>query len=380
MRIGVVTTSFPRWPGDPAGGFVAEHVAWLEAAGHRVEVVAAGERPGRAESVVRVGAGGSLFYAGGAPEALVDWRRWPAALGFGLAQAAEVARRMTSWDGVFAHWLVPSAIVAATLARARRRSVPVVALAHSGDVHLLRRTHLTAPVAALLAGAATTVFVTGELRDRFCTGLPAPLAARFAAAPVCSMGVDVARLARARAAAPARSGPATVLFLGRLVPVKGVEVAIAAAARWRDPARLIVAGDGPCAPALAAAARAAGRVELVGEVRGAERDRLLAGADLLVLPSVRVEGGRTEGLPVAALEAMAAGVPVVASRVGGLAELPAAALRLVPPGDPEALAAAVDQLLGDPEAARRQIAAARALVAGRDWDVVGPRLLSYMSP
>ncbi|HEX7836646.1 MAG TPA: hypothetical protein VF469_04235, partial [Kofleriaceae bacterium] len=66
MKLGVVTTSYPRFPGDPAGNFVAAHVAALRALGHRVEVVAAGE-PGH-DDVLRVRS--RLFYRGGAPDAL----------------------------------------------------------------------------------------------------------------------------------------------------------------------------------------------------------------------------------------------------------------------------------------------------------------------
>jgi glycosyltransferase involved in cell wall biosynthesis len=71
----------------------------------------------------------------------------------------------------------------------------------------------------------------------------------------------------------------------------------------------------------------------------------MAGADLYVQPSRPLHSGRTEGLPVATLEALAAGLPVLASATGGLAELPYGPprLRLVPPGDPAALAACLEQ-------------------------------------
>jgi glycosyltransferase involved in cell wall biosynthesis len=168
-----------------------------------------------------------------------------------------------------------------------------------------------------------------------------------------------------------------VLFLGRLVPVKGVATLIEAAARWRSDARLVIAGDGPDRARLAArvAQLSLGNVELVGEVVGEARDRLIADADLVVLPSVRVDRQRTEGLPVTALEAMAARVPLVASAVGGLAELPGDVLTRTLPDDAADLAAAIDRLLSDPQLRQQQVAAADAFVDQRDWSVIGPRLL-----
>jgi glycosyltransferase involved in cell wall biosynthesis len=382
MRIGVVTTSYPRWPDDPAGGFVAEHVRWLVDAGHEVEVIAAGSRECDAAPapdgvrVIRVPSSGDLFYAGGAPEALAAGR-WSAvhAARFSAAVIAAIARRAGRWDSAIAHWLAPSALAAALAGHGR----PLLAIAHSGDVHLLCRTGLATPAFALLrARRAEVVFVSSALRARFARAVHPRLRAGVEAAAVCSMGIDAARFRRAAEAAASSSeqGRSTVLVLGRLVPVKGVAVAIDAAAQWRCGARLVVAGSGPDEAALRERARAArgARVEFVGEVRGPARDRLLASARALVIPSVHVESERTEGMPVVALEAMAARVPVIASRVGGLVELPPAAVTLVEPRSSAALAEAVDRLAGgDDEAARSlQIRAAEEAAAQRDWSVVGP--------
>ena len=90
------------------------------------------------------------------------------------------------------------------------------------------------------------------------------------------------------------------------------------------------------------------------------------------MPSRITPGGRTEGTPAIALEALAAGVPVVASAVGGLRGLAGrAGVQLVPPDDPRALAGAIDRALADP----LPPAALRAAVADLDWRQVAPRLL-----
>ena len=146
------------------------------------------------------------------------------------------------------------------------------------------------------------------------------------------------------------------LYVGRLAAEKGVDVAVEACRRARVP--LVVAGDGPLASGL-------GGARLVGRVGDAELARLRAQASLAVVPS---RSGETFGL--AAAEAMAAGLPVVASRVGALPEL-VGEEGLVLPGDPAALAAAIARLRGDAAAGERGLQRVRELVSPA---VVAPAL------
>jgi glycosyltransferase involved in cell wall biosynthesis len=152
-----------------------------------------------------------------------------------------------------------------------------------------------------------------------------------------------------KGAAPPPAGPPVVLCIARLVPEKDHETLIAAFARVaaRHPeAELWLVGDGPRRRAI---------LRLADRRLPPRRLRLLPGqsaitpllqqSSLLVLSSIR------EGLPNVVLEAMAAGLPVVATRVGGLPELvrPGRTGWLVPPRDVPALAAAISHLLSDPE-------------------------------
>jgi glycosyltransferase involved in cell wall biosynthesis len=89
----------------------------------------------------------------------------------------------------------------------------------------------------------------------------------------------------------------------------------------------------------------------------------------VVIPSRVLPNRRVEGTPLIALEALAAGVPVIASAVGGLCELPG--VRRVPPEDPRELARAIDHTLADPPSPE----SLRAAVATLDWREVAPRLL-----
>lgn len=137
--------------------------------------------------------------------------------------------------------------------------------------------------------------------------------------------------------------------LGRLVPQKGFDVAIAAlgGVLARRPAELVLAGDGPERARLE---RLAGDlpVAFAGYLGSpAEVAAYLSGLDVLVLTS------RYEGLPNAVLEARACGIPVVATDVPGVAEAADAGVVLVPPDDPQALARALLSVLDHPVGAGR---------------------------
>ena len=130
------------------------------------------------------------------------------------------------------------------------------------------------------------------------------------------------------------------LVASRLSPEKGIDTAIKAAALADIPLR--VAGEGPVAEQLAELAdMIGGRVDFIGRQDRAGMERELAGAAMVVMPSRYHEFS-----PYSALEAMAAGVPVVASRLGGLPEL-IGAERCVPPNDQHALAARMRNLWTD---------------------------------
>jgi glycosyltransferase involved in cell wall biosynthesis len=164
---------------------------------------------------------------------------------------------------------------------------------------------------------------------------------------------------RERVPDPAR--PVDILFLGNLGRRKGVWDLLDAADSVGGSYRLLLVGGDelPGATAEASAAireRGLGdRVIVVGPLRGAAKDRQLAAADVFVLPS------HAEGLPVAMLEAMAAGLPVVVTPVGAIPSIIDDGRNglLVPPGQPAELATALTRLVADPALRRRLGAAAR---------------------
>jgi glycosyltransferase involved in cell wall biosynthesis len=357
---------------------VAALSRYLVDCGHRVEVLAAAgseaepaTEEGDAIAVRRVAS--SLFYQGGAPEALFRSLWQPAggraaveALRFSGALARLVDERQARFDAVVSHWLLPCGLLASLLVRGR----PHVAIAHSSDIHLVRRWRLEA-AARYVAQRARLVYTCSSLRVPGAPGLVVP------------MGIDVA----AFAADPAERQQArqrlavhspTVLYLGRLVEVKGLRLLLQALGDLPTH-QLWLAGDGPLRDELASLGLQLGlgqRLRFFGEVRGALRRDLLLACDVLTLPSLRLPDGREEGAPQVVLEGLAAGCAVVGSDVGGVAELLGDAGWLVPPGDRAALTAALRSataVMGDERARLEQRSVARA--RHFDWSVIAPQIL-----
>jgi colanic acid/amylovoran biosynthesis glycosyltransferase len=173
---------------------------------------------------------------------------------------------------------------------------------------------------------------------------------------------------------PAPASPdGPLLFVGRLVAKKGVDVLIDACALLSaelPELRLEILGGGPLAEDLAGRARRVGiaaRVRFLGPQPAEEVEAAFRRCSLVALPCRIDEQGDREGMPTVLVEALARGVPVVATHVVGIPEL----VRhretglLVPPNDPRALAAAIARLIRDPELARTLAARGRALIAER---------------
>lgn len=152
-------------------------------------------------------------------------------------------------------------------------------------------------------------------------------------------------------ASRAHSGPPRLVAVGRLQAPKDALTLVRALAALRErPYEAVIVGEGPDRPVVDAEVRRLG-LEATVQLAGKREDvpDLLATADIFVLSS------RSEGLPLSILEAMAVGLPVAASAVGGVPEVvvEGATGLLVPPGDAQLLAAAIERLLEDPDLRRR---------------------------
>lgn len=341
MRIVAITTSYPRHEADHAGRFVHDLNAGLRELDCDVTTIcpASPDAPRRERTdggeVIRVAYGADELFYGDGLEA--NWRRARrpfAALRRWIASAERALLEIDA-DLVVPHWLWPSG--AAALRGARR--APVVGVGHGGDLHLLDRPivgrWLARSIRGMRGALVTSRFGADVVRRR--TGVD-----RIAIAP---MGVDPRRFAAADLERP--NWPEGYVFgVGRLLPIKGFDVAIRACARLALP--LVIAGEGPEREALTTLADEVGcRLHLTGPLGPAQVAAGMRHARCVVVTSREMPGGRTEGCPVVAVEALVAGATVIATATGGLPDL-LSPNALVPPDDLEAL---IDRLRQPPASA-----------------------------
>ncbi len=320
MRILLVSQMYPGARAPDLGTFVAQVERALVARGHTVE-----------RAVLDTRAGGKLRYL-------------------------ELARRTLAAatpDVVYAHFLVPSGLIAALGTRA-----PLVVTAHGRDVRNIGELPgIAAATRLVVRRAAAVVCVSEYLRRELETKLPEARGKT----EVVSSGVDLERFA----VTPPPEGPPRFLCVGALDERKNV-VRLADAFASLGAGTLTFAGDGPLRPRL----EGRNAVELVGRVPHDEIPRLLARSHVLCQPSL------IEPLGQALLEGMAAGRSVVATRIGGPPEfVPPDAGVLVDPLDLDAIAAALRGAARLP----RPNEAARAAAAAHDVRRQAERIEAILS-
>jgi len=188
---------------------------------------------------------------------------------------------------------------------------------------------------------------------------------------VIPLGIDVERFASAEATDLAGIPRPRVGFVGRLEPVKGLDVLMDAYRRLETPASLVVAGDGSERHRLQGAS-----VHVLPPVTYARLPGFLKSLDVLVLPSVTILPMHREQFGRVLVEAMAAGVPVIGSSSGAIPEVIGDAGLVVPERDPAALAQAIDVVVRD--AGLRQRLIEHGFLRARtccDWSVVADQTL-----
>ena len=381
MRVAIVAEYYPR-AGDPVLGVWAHRQALAARdAGAQVRVLVL-QRPlpplaavkrrdlGAARAALRQPRRAELdgievayvrYLSPPRPWSYATWGAWAAPA---LRRALASLGRDFPFDLVHAHYVVPAGD-AVRRARVGGDDIPLVVSVHGGDVlATAQRSAYARRVVQRTFEHAGLVLANSAGTERRCRALGAR------ATTVVHLGTDLPD-----EPSTAAGRPPTLVTVGHLVARKRHADAIEALAllAGRHPQlRYAIVGDGPERAALEALAQARGvgeRVDFTGQLPPAQARARAAQADLFVLPSV------DEAFGVAYVEAMAGAVPAIGCRgEPGPEEIAAQGpgLRLVPPADPEALAAEIDQLVTEPDWRRELGIAARATVeAAFTWERCG---------
>lgn len=316
MKILFVTTSYPVDQDDPRGNHVRVLATSIVEAGEDVAVIAPGRRGAplttnlNGVEVHRFRywpGGGSLTtnVAGILPALSTNPLRAlqiPSLVG---AMARQVLKRALEADVIHAHWLYPAGT--ASVIAGQRKNRPVVITVHGGDAAMATRNRAMGRVANWTANRADKVLAVSDA----------------IAEDLLQLGVDEHRVAVTPLGVPLPAGvsdtsgrPAQLLFVGSLIDRKGVDILLEAAAGLpKELVNLTIVGDGPLQDAARATAASNGAVHALGVRPPGEVAKLMLNASGLVLPS------RSEGRPFVIMEAMAAGLPVVATNIPGSREL-----------------------------------------------------------
>lgn len=413
MRVIHVVTAFPRHPGDPITPWLVELVRRQRMAGLDASVLAPAYRGGPDDGAATVPVE-RFRYAPAFLETLTHDETVPDRLRRRPLQSFLVPPYLTGgmgagWrigreappDVVHVHWPMPHAVIGQAMRRGSGGRTAVVCSYYSVEVNWIR-TRLPLLLPFLRWTARTADGLTAISRSTAASvrellgsdegaaapeGPPAPVSViPYGAA----LADDVAPPTRQALAAPEGDETVRVLFVGRLVERKGVEVLVRAIAggEFSRPVELRVVGSGeweeqirqtardaglsrPEAGEAAARADSTGASERSVSFLGRLSDEALRAeyeaADMLVLPAVRDAKGDTEGLGVVLLEALRFERPVIGSDIGGIPDIISDGDTglLCPPGDERALAAAIGRMIDDPALARELAAEGRRMALTR---------------
>jgi phosphatidyl-myo-inositol dimannoside synthase len=365
----MVTSSYPKYRGDVTAPFIESIALGITGRGHAVDVVLPYHPELRRDDdetirffTYRYAPSDGLCLWGYAQslEADVRVRREVYLLApfVALALRNVVGQRLREerYDVVHAHWLVPNAAmvfdIVATL------GVPFVISAHGSDVFMAERSLLARGRARrALASAGAVTACSGDLHRRLLA-----LGAAEERVRTVPYGVDSVDFAPHgsgdHALWPQAGRGLRVLAFGRMVEKKGFRYLVEASGEVPG-ITAVIAGDGDLrAPLEALARERRSPVSFPGSLSRADMAAAVAGADVVVVPSIVDDSGNVDGLPNALLEALSAGRAVIATRAGGIPDVieDGANGLLVPERDVGALAAALRRLSAD-QALRERLGA-----------------------
>jgi glycosyltransferase involved in cell wall biosynthesis len=397
VNILVLTSAYPKFDGDSTAPFMASICEHIAARGHSLHVVLPEHREWARPPVE-----GAIHYHPYRYSPTRGWTPWGYAQSleegvrlrrrlYALAPAVFLSARRTCstltanrrFDVIHAHWAVPNGAIASGVSR--KRGVPLVVTLHGSDISVAEQKPWFARLARTAFAQARVITAPSDdlLRRAAALGARAALERVPWGADPDLFGPDPDGAQRVRHLHGVSEHDVLVVGIGRFVRWKGFDDLIVGVARARDHVsglKLVLVGDGDTRSELEAQAARVGLVDAVafpGMAKRADVNAYLSAADVVAVPSVHANGF-VDGQPTVALEAMAAGKPLVVTRVGGLPDLVREGENglVVPERDPDALANAIVELARDGRRRAALGAAGRARVEQElNWDAVAERLI-----
>ena len=385
LKVILLASSYPRSADDTASVFLRYLAERLYKRGLEVHVLAPADRESGSETEKGVAVHRFRYFPG-------TWQR----LAYGSGILPNLKRNPLLWgqvpfflasmtysllrlmreiqpDILQAHWLIPQGTIAVLVKFFRK--IPVITTVHGGDVFALQGTLLGKIKRFTLRRSDAWTSNTRASSDAVGDGASVPRP------QIIPMGVDIERFAsgnRNRLREGLGPDENVVLFVGRLVEKKGVDDLIQAFSllptSMQARTRLWIVGSGEQETALRAQGAHLGiseKITLWGKISNNELPDFYAAADLFVGPSVMATSGDTEGQGVVFLEAFAARLCVLATRIGGISEVVESGKTglLVEPRNPEMLANGIAKLLNNTNLrARLASNAFEKVVAEYDWN------------
>ncbi len=379
MKIGIITTSFPRWKQDYVGAFIYEAARAIQKEGYQVKVITM-HSPGTAR---RENWDGIEVYrtkylperwellkseGGGLPEV---WRNNPKAriqmIPFLIAFLIDVFIRTRDCDLLHANWTLSGAIAYANWIFFKK---PYLVTIQGSDIYKAVKLPFVKPITRLALKQARKVLVLSQALARQTNSIGVP----YTKIEIIPNGVDTSRFTPL----PLEQREELVLFVGSLIERKGVRFLVQSfqqVVQQHPGVRLVLLGEGVQQPECEGLAQSLGIAEKV-DFAGAQPQEVVAErmrrAKIFILPSIE------EGLGVVLLEALASGTPIVASRVGGIEDVVDDQVGiLISPGDVEQLSGSILSILrlSGSEWTKLHENARKKAVEIYDWSRIGQRIV-----
>ena len=337
-RVLVIATTFPRWQNDTTPAFVYELSKRLQNSGFKIFVLAP-HHNGAEKFEIMDGMRiyrfpyfwpekyQKLVYEGGILPNIKRSNLSKIQVPFLFLSELYYTFKLIKKeriDVIHTHWIIPNGLVGGLLSRIFK--IMHITTAHAGDVFTIRKSKILSIFGSFVLKNSETITANSEYTKSVIVSIENRVKKNVKIIP---MGVDTSRFNPDKASGLRNDFGAEYLILsiGRLVDKKGIKYLIMAmkdVIKVFSNAKLIIGGSGPDKDKLVKFCDdldLKNNVIFMGYIDNTDLPKYYASSDIFVLPSIETKGGDTEGLGVVLLEAMACGIPVIGSNVGGITDI-----------------------------------------------------------